>query len=320
MKIVVLDGYALNPGDISWDEIRTLGEMEIYDRTPKDLIIERAGDAEIILLNKTPLSRDILEKLDKVRFVGVLATGYDVVDTIAARERGILVTNIPAYSTESVAQLVFALLLEICHHVGDHNRSVQSGEWAASKDYSYWKYPLMELSGKTLGIIGVGRIGQSASAIAQAFGLHVVAFNRSRNSALENDRFRYVTLDQLYAQSDIITLHCPLSEETRGLINAESIAKMKNGVILINTSRGGLVVESDLAAALHAGKVYGAGVDVVSVEPIRSDNPLLGAPNCIITPHIGWAPVEARKRLMTILAENIQQFLAGTPVNVVNGN
>lgn len=319
MKITVLDGYALNPGDISWAEIEALGELTVYDRTPEELIVERAGDADILLLNKTPLSRETLSKLKNVRFIGVLATGYNIVDVDGARELGIIVTNIPAYSTAAVAQLTFALLLEICHHVGNHDRSVQAGEWTACKDFSYWKTPLMELQGKTLGIIGAGRIGQAVSAIALAFGMEVVANNRSRINALEGEKFRYAELDELYGLSDVISLHCPLSESTQGMINEGSIAKMKTGLIIINTSRGGLIVESDLAAALRTGKIYAAAVDVVSEEPIRSDNPLLGAPNCIVTPHIGWAPIEARARLMGMLAENIRQFQMGKPLNVVNG-
>lgn len=319
MKIVVLDGYALNPGDLSWAEIEALGELTVYDRTPEELIVERARGAEILLVNKTPLSRETLNQLDQVLFIGVLATGYNIVDTQAAAERGIPVANIPAYSTAAVAQLVFALLLEICHHVGAHDRSVHGGEWSACADFSYWNHPLKELQGKTMGIIGAGRIGQAVAAIAQAFGMQVLANNRSRDPRLESPSFRYVELERLYAESDVISLHCPQTESTAGLINATSIAKMKDGVILINTSRGGLVIEADLAAALAAGKISAAGVDVVSVEPIRTDNPLLGAPNCLITPHIAWAPTEARMRLMGILAENIRQFQAGSPVNVVNG-
>lgn len=319
MKMVVLDGYALNPGDLSWADIEALGELTVYDRTPEDLVVQRAQGAEAILVNKITLDRSVLEKLTELRFIGVLATGYDIVDIAAAKEFGVTVTNIPAYSTAAVAQLTFALILEICHHVGEHHRSVQNGDWASSGDFSYWKYPLMELQGKTLGIIGVGRIGQAVATIGQALGMQVLAFNRSRNSALESDSFRYVELDELYANADIISLHCPLSESTQGMINSTAIAKMKDGVILINTSRGGLVVEQDLADALGSGKVSAAGVDVVIEEPIRADNPLLGAPNCMITPHIGWAPTEARVRLMGILAENIRQFQAGTPVNVVSG-
>lgn len=318
MKIVVLDGYTLNPGDISWSPIEALGELTVYDRTPEALIIERTQGAQIVLVNKTPLSKDILGQMDQVRFIGVLATGYNVVDTEAARELGIVVTNIPAYSTAAVAQLTFALLLEICHHVGDHDRSVHQGEWQVCEDFSYWKYPLMELQGKTLGIIGAGRIGQAVAVIAQAFGMKVLAFNRSRNSALESDSFRYGTLEELYAQADIISLHCPLSESTRGMINRTAIAKMKDGVMILNTSRGGLIAEAELAEALQSGKVAAAGVDVVSVEPILADNPLLSAPRCFITPHIGWAPTEARIKLMGILADNIRQFQAGAPVNVVN--
>lgn len=318
MRIVVLDGYALNPGDISWDGIAALGELTVYDRTPADQVIERARGAEIVLVNKIPLNRETLEKMTDTRFIGVLATGYNIVDTAAAKELGIVVTNIPAYSTAAVAQLVFAFLLEICHHVGEHDRSVQAGEWAACQDFSYWKYPLMELQGKTLGIVGTGRIGQAVSVIAQAFGMRVVAYNRSRNSALENASFRYGSLEEVYASSDVISLHLPLSDSTQGMISRESIAMMKDGVILINTSRGGLVVEADVAEALRSGKIAAAGIDVVSVEPILQDNPLLGAPNCLITPHIGWAPTEARLRLMDILSDNIRQYQAGTPVNVVN--
>lgn len=318
MKIVVLDGYALNPGDISWSRIEALGELTVYDRTPEALIIERTQGAQIVLVNKTPLSKDILGQMDQVRFIGVLATGYNVVDTEAARELGIVVANIPAYSTAAVAQLTFALLLEICHHVGDHDRSVHQGEWQTCEDFSYWKYPLMELQGKTLGIIGAGRIGQAVAVIAQAFGMKVLAFNRSRNSALESDSFRYGTLEELYAQADIISLHCPLSESTREMINRAAIATMKDGVVILNTSRGGLIAEAELAEALQSGKVAAVGVDVVSVEPILADNPLLSAPRCFITPHIGWAPPEARVRLMGILADNIRQFQAGAPVNVVN--
>lgn len=319
MKIVVLDGYALNPGDLSWDGIAALGQLTVYDRTPEDLIVERGAGAEIILLNKTPLSGETLRQLPDVRFIGVLATGYNIVDVDAAKELGITVTNIPAYSTASVAQLVFALLLEICHHVGNHDQSVHRGEWAACKDFSYWKHPLMELQGKTLGIIGAGRIGLAVAKIAEALGMKVLAFSRTRNLQMEGAGLRYVELDTLYGQSDVISLHCPLTEDTQGMIRAESIAKMKNDVILINTSRGGLVVEADLAEALHSGKIAAAGVDVVSIEPIRESNPLLSAPNCLITPHIGWAPYEARVRLMEILADNIRQFQGGNPVNVVNG-
>ncbi len=318
MKIVVLDGYALNPGDLSWEKIAELGELVVYDRTPEEQIHERAKDADIILVNKTPLKRKSIEDLDKLKYIGVLATGYNVVDTEAARERGIPVSNIPAYSTAAVAQLAMALLLEICHHPGEHSRSVKEGKWASCPDFSYWEHPLLELDGKTLGIVGAGRIGQTVAGIAQALGMKVLAFNRNPNPEHETDRFRYTSLEELYATADVISLHCPLTDSTREMINEKSIEGMKDGVIVINTSRGGLVNEKDLAAALKSGKVSAAGVDTVSVEPILPDNPLLKAPNCIITPHIGWAPLAARLRLMEILEGNIKSFQAGAPVNTVN--
>lgn len=318
MKIVVLDGYALNPGDISWAKIEALGELVVYDRTPDERICERAGDAELVLVNKTPMNRESIESLDKLKYIGVLATGYNIVDTDAASERGVVVSNIPAYSTASVAQLSIALLLEICHRAGEHNRSVKAGDWTACPDFSYWHYPLLELDGKTMGIIGAGRIGQTTSGIAQALGMKVLAFNRNPDPTLETERFHYVSLEELYAKSDVISLHCPLTDSTREMINADSIARMKPGVILINTSRGALVKEADLAEALKSGQVFAAGIDTVSIEPIQPDNPLLHIPNCIITPHIGWAPREARLRLMDILEDNIRSFQMGAPVNVVN--
>lgn len=318
MKIVVLDGYALNPGDLSWEAIEALGELTVYDRTPEPLIVERAAGADIILTNKTPLSRDTLAQLPQARMVGVLATGYNIVDVDAAKALGIKVTNIPAYSTAAVAQLVFALLLEICHHVGDHSLSVHSGDWQNCLDYSYWKHPLMELQGKTLGIIGTGRIGRAVAAIGAAFGMVVLGHSRSAVPGQAADGIAFVELEELYRRSDVITLHCPLTEATREMIDGRALALMKTGAILINTSRGGLVQEQALADALSTGRLKAAGIDVVSVEPIRADNPLLKAPNCLITPHIGWAPFEARQRLMGILAENIRGFQAGEPVNVVN--
>jgi len=318
MKIVVLDGYALNPGDLSWEAIEALGELTVYDRTPEPLIVERAAGADIILTNKTPLSRDTLAQLPQARMVGVLATGYNIVDVDAAKELGVTVTNIPAYSTAAVAQLVFALLLEICHHVGDHSLSVHRGDWQNCPDYSYWKHPLMELQGKTLGIIGTGRIGRAVAAIGAAFGMVVLGHSRSAVPGQAADGIAYVALEDLYRRSDVITLHCPLTEATREMIDGRALALMKTGAILINTSRGGLVQEQALADALSTGRLKAAGIDVVSVEPVRADNPLLKAPNCLITPHIGWAPFEARQRLMGILEENIRSFQAGEPVNVVN--
>lgn len=317
MRIVVLDGYTLNPGDLSWNGLEELGEVVIYDRTPEDKIADRIGDAQIVITNKTPISRDILDKTN-IRFICVLATGYNVVDTAAARKKGIPVSNIPAYSTASVAQMVFAHILEICQHVADHSDAVMRGDWAKNPDFCFWNYPLIELAGKTMGIIGYGKIGQSTGAIAQAFGMKVLAYTGHPDKALENENMKFAQLDEVLANSDIISLHCPLFENTKGIINKETIAKMKDGVIIINTSRGLLIVEEDLAEALNSGKVYAAGIDVVSSEPIRSDNPLLGAKNIFITPHIAWAPIESRERLMNIAVNNIKAFLNGSPVNVVN--
>jgi len=320
MNIVVLDGYTLNPGDLSWDGIRDFGNVTVHDRTghSADQIIKTIGDAEIILTNKTPLTGEILKQVPSVKYIGVLATGYNVVDTAAAKELGIVVANVPAYSTDSVAQLTFALLLEICHHAGAHSEAVYKGDWSRNADFCFWNFPLIELSGKTIGIIGFGRIGQAVAKIAQAFGLKVLANDNNRYPALENENCKYVSLDTLLMESDIISLHCPLTESNREMLNAMSIAKMKDGVLIINTSRGPLVNEADLCSALNSGKVGAAAVDVVSVEPIRPDNPLLKAKNCIMTPHIAWAPKEARLRLMNIAVENLRAFLAGEPVNIVS--
>jgi len=323
MNIVVLDGYTLNPGDISWEKVEKLGSLKVYDRTAydisgKDLIIERAKDAEVIFTNKTPLSKEIIDKLPKLKFIGVLATGYNVVDTAAAKEKGIVVTNIPTYGTDSVGQMAIALLLEMCHHVWAHSESVLKGEWSNNVDWCYWNYPLIELSGKTMGIIGYGRIGQSTGRIAQAMGMKVVAYDEFQNKSLESETMKYVNLNTLFETSDVIALHCPLFESTKGIINKSTIAKMKDGVMIINNSRGPLVAEQDLADALNSGKVGGAALDVVSTEPIKEDNPLLKAKNCIITPHISWAPKESRQRLMDIAADNLEKFLFGNPVNVVS--
>jgi glycerate dehydrogenase len=318
MKIVVLDGYTLNPGDLSWEELGRMGELTVYDRTKEDEIVARIGNAEIIYTNKTPLTRETLAKTPSVKFIGVLATGYNVVDTNAAKEQGIIVTNIPTYGTTAVSQFVFALLLEICHHVWAHNEEVKKGTWTNCPDFCFWKYPLFELAGKTIGIIGLGRIGQATAKIAQGFGMKVLANDEYRNKALENKGLKYVELEELLVKSDIISLHCPLFDSTRGIINRNTIAKMKDGVIIINTSRGPLVVEEDLAVALNDGKVFGAAVDVVATEPIKTDNPLLSAKNCIITPHIAWAPKESRVRLMDIAVANLEAFLKREPVNVVN--
>ncbi|MCI8624476.1 MAG: D-2-hydroxyacid dehydrogenase [Provencibacterium sp.] len=317
MKIVILDGYTENPGDLSWEGFEKLGELTVYDRTPEEKILERIGDAECVVINKTPLSRAVFESCPKMRYVGVLATGYNVVDVQAAKDHGVVVTNIPTYGTDAVGQFAIALLLEICHHIGAHSDSVHAGRWSNNDDWCYWDYPLIELAGKTMGIIGYGRIGQRTGAIAQALGMKILAFDAYQNPALESETMRYVPLDTLLAESDVISLHCPLFESNKNMINRESIAKMKDGVIILNNSRGPLIHEQDLADALNSGKVYAAGLDVVSTEPIRPDNPLLGAKNCFITPHISWAPKESRQRLMDIAVDNLKQFIAGTPVNQV---
>jgi glycerate dehydrogenase len=317
-KIVVLDGYTENPGDLSWGELESLGELTVYDRTPPELTVARIGDAEAVYTNKTPLTRATLDSCPNLKFIGVLATGYNVVDIAAAKERGILVTNIPTYGTTAVSQFAIALLLEICHHVAHHSRAVHDGRWETSPDWCFWDYPLIELADKTMGIIGFGRIGRNTGRIAQALGMKVLAYDTFQDRELENESCRYVGLDELLTSSDVITLHCPLFAETEGIINRDTIAKMKDGVIILNNSRGPLIVEQDLAEALDSGKVYAAGLDVVSTEPIRGDNPLLRAKNCLITPHISWASKESRQRLMEIAVDNLRQYLQGKPVNVVN--
>ncbi len=320
MKIVVLDGYTLNPGDLNWDGFQQFGDVAVHDRTDftPDSVIAAIGDADVIFTNKTPLTKVVLEKVPSVKYIGVLATGYNVVDTAAAKELGIKVTNIPTYGTAAVAQYTFALLLELCHHVGAHADAVKNGEWTKCPDFCFWNYPLVELAGKNMGIIGFGRIGQATAKISQAFGLNILAVANHQNPALESDTCKYVTLDELLAQSDIISLHCPLLESTQSIINKNNIAKMKDGVLIVNTSRGPLVVEQDLCDALNSGKVGGAALDVVSSEPISATNPLLQAKNCIITPHIAWAPIESRSRLMNIAVDNLAAFVDGSPVNVVN--
>ena len=317
MKIVVLDGYTLNPGDLSWEGLKSLGDLTVYERTPADQIVSRIADAEAVITNKTPVTRETLNACPCIRYVGVLATGYNVVDVAAAAERGIPVTNIPTYGTAAVAQFAIALLLELCHHVGDHAERVKNGEWTRCPDFCFWASPLIELSGKILGTIGFGRIGQAVAGIAVALGMKVLAFDTYRNPEYETDGIRYAGLDVLLAKSDVISLHCPLTPENAGLINAEAIGKMKDGAMLINTSRGPLVNEADLAFALRSGKLTGAAVDVTSSEPIRADNPLLSAPNIIITPHIAWAPKESRARLMDIAVRNLQSFLDGKIQNTV---
>ena len=317
MKIVILDGYTENPGDLSWSGLEALGELTVYDRTPPEQVADRIGDAEIVILNKTPLPREMLDRCPNVRYIGVLATGYNIVDVQAAKERGIPVCNIPTYGTDAVGQFAIAMLLEICHHVAHHDAAVHEGRWESCPDWCFWDYPLIELAGKTMGIIGFGRIGRTTGRIARALGMQVVACD-----SIETDEGReigrYLPLEELFACSDVIALHCPLFPETQGIINRDTIAKMKDGVILLNNSRGPLIVEQDLADALNSGKVYAAGLDVVPTEPIRGDNPLLKAKNCLITPHISWAPKESRQRLMGIAVESLRAFLDGNPINVVN--
>lgn len=315
MKIVVLDGYTLNPGDLSWEELENIGTLTVYERTRPEEVIERASGCEILFTNKTPLPAEAISVLNTVEYIGVLATGYDVVDVDAARKSGITVTNVPSYGTDSVAQMVFAHILEVCHHVWRHNELVKKGEWERRMDFCFWDYPLIELHGKTLGIIGLGRIGRAVSGIALAFGMSVLAVDPGNDNQSGIEK---VDLDELLERSDIISLHCPLTAETRGIINRDNIARMKDGVILINTSRGQLINEEDLADALNKGKLLAAGLDVLISEPPDQGNPLLSAKNCIITPHIAWAPVESRKRLMKIAVENLNSFLKGKPVNVVN--
>lgn len=318
MKIVVLDGYTENPGDLSWEPLEKLGDLTVHPRTPAGEIVSRIGDAEIVYTNKTPITRETLAACPSIRFIGVLATGYNVVDVKAAAARGIPVCNVPTYGTAAVAQFAFALLLELCHHVAEHAASVQAGEWSRCKDFCYWKHPLIELKGKTMGIVGFGRIGRAVADLAVAFGMQVLAYDSYQNSDYESDHIRYACLDELYAKSDVISLHCPLFPETERMINAESLRKVKKGVMLLNTSRGGLIDEAALAGALLDGTVAGAALDVVSTEPIRMDNPLLGMTNCLITPHIAWAPKESRQRLMDVAVENLRSFLEGKTQNSVN--
>ena len=319
MKLTVIDGYTMNPGDLSWEQYEKFGELRVFDHYTGDEeeVIRRIGDAEIVIANKSKVTRRVIDACPNIRFIAVQATGYDPIDYVYAREKGIPVSNVPAYGTDSVAQFAIALLLEICGHAGHHDQAVHQGKWAACGDWCFWDYPMIELSGKTMGIIGFGRIGQALGRIASALGMKVLAYNRSRSESGAKIA-QYVELDELLERADVISLHCPAFPETVGMINRDTIAKMKDGVILINNSRGALVVEQDLAQALNSGKVAAAALDVVSSEPIREDNPLLRAKNCLITPHISWAPKESRQRIMDCTEENIRCFLAGKPQNVVN--
>ncbi|MDR1742033.1 MAG: D-2-hydroxyacid dehydrogenase [Synergistaceae bacterium] len=315
-RIVVLDGHAENPGDLSWGDLEALGDLAVYARTPEPEVAARIGGADVVFTNKTPIRREVFDMCPNIRYIGVLATGYNIVDVEAAKERGIPVCNVPGYGTAAVGQTAIALLLEVCHHVGHHSEAVRAGRWESCPDWCFWDYPLIELAGKTLGVIGFGRIGQVTGRIAQAMGMNVIALRHKTEAA---GTAEYVDMDSLLRRSDVIALHCPLLPDTRGIINRSSIEKMKDGVIIINNSRGELVVERDLADALNSGKVYAAAVDVVSSEPIRGDNPLLRAKNCIITPHISWAPRESRQRLMDSAVEGLKTFLTtGHAVNRVN--
>lgn len=317
MKIVMLDGFTTNPGDLSWDFLNEYGEAVIYDRTPADKILERCADADIIVTNKTPITREIIDCLPNLKFIALLSTGYNIVDCMYLKEKGIPVSNIPSYSTDAVAQLVMSFLLELSMNVGLHSQAVKDGEWTNSTDFCFWKTPLTELSGKTLGIFGFGRIGKAVAQRARAFGMNVIACT-PRLHGNEPDWVKFVTLDEMLKNADAVTMHCPLTDETEGIVNDEFISKMKDGAYFINTSRGTVVDEQALASALNSGKLGGAGLDVLSTEPPKADNPMLTAKNCFITPHIAWASFETRQRLVGIFKENIAAFINGTPQNVVN--
>jgi glycerate dehydrogenase len=315
MKIVVLDGYTLNPGDLSWDELKGLGECVVHDRTVPDELMERTKGAQVLLTNKVVLDREAMEQLPELVYIGVLATGYNVVDIEAAGERGIVVTNVPAYSTDSVVQMTFALLLETVNAVGRHNEAVHAGEWSGSVDFSFHVSPLVELAGMTMGIVGYGAIGKAVAGVAEAFGMKILVHTRT---PAEDDGIKYVDLDTVFAESDVVSLHCPLTTETEGLVNRDRLRRMKDTAVLINTSRGPVVDESALADALNTGEIAGAAIDVLSVEPPPEDNPLLGARNCIITPHIAWATLAARKRLMDTVVGNVNAWMEGRPENIVS--
>ena len=317
MKIVILDGHAVNPGDLNWDFLDKYGELTVYERTPVDEVAARIGDADIVLTNKSPITEKILEVCPNIKLVCVLATGYNVVDCEATAKRGIPVCNVPDYGTAAVAQFTYALLLDLCHKVAHHAQTVRDGKWCDCPDFCYWETPQMELAGKTLGIVGFGRIGRAVGKIAKAFGMDVIAYNRSQcdeGKAIGT----YVSLEELLAKADIISLHCPLTAENTGMINADAISKMKDGAILINTARGPLVEEAAIAAALEDGKLRGFACDVISSEPMAKNNPLKSAPNCIVTPHMAWAPIESRKRIQDCTDRSIQAFLNGNPINTVN--
>lgn len=318
VRIVVLDGATLNPGDNSWDDLGGLGPLTVYDRSAPSEILDRAKSAEILIVNKVSLTGDTLRQLPVLRYIAVTATGHDCVDSAAARQLGISVSNVPVYGTQSVAQHVFALLLHLLHRIDLHDATVRAGEWQRRGDFSFWMSPLVELSGLNLGIVGLGRIGRAVARIGQAMGMNIAYCSRSAKDDVESSSWQSRTLESLLRCSDVVSLHCPLSDQTRGLINAERLAWMKPTAYLINASRGALIEEADLAAALNTGRLAGAGVDVVSVEPIRPDNPLLAAQRCVISPHLAWATLAARRRLMQITVANVAAYLQGTPQNVVN--
>lgn len=319
MKIVILDAYTINPGDLSWSALEKYGELTVYERTPKELIAPRIGNAEIVMTSKCVLTAEVLSQCPNLKWIGILATGINMVDLEYASSRGILVANIPAYSTDSVAQFTFALLLEICNRIGMHNEAVHSGQWQSSEDFCFCLTPQMELAGKTFGIVGFGNIGKRTAKMAEAFGMKVLIASSYPDPSFETGHIAFASLDELFASSDVVSLHCPLTENNRGFINQSAISRMKDGVILINTSRGPLINEEDLSQALKAGKVYAAGLDVLSVEPPKEDNPLVGLPNCIITPHIAWITKESRTRLIDIAVSNLESYLAGENINCVNG-
>jgi len=318
MRIVLLDGYTINPGDIGWGPLETFDQISIYENTSEEDIVERAKDAEILLVNKITVDDALMAKLPKLKYIGVTATGYNIVDVESAKKRGIVVTNIPAYGTESVAQYAFALILEICSRVGQHAQLVKEGAWAAQPEFCFWEHPLIELHGKTLGLIGTGRIGLAVSRMAQAFGMKVIAYNRTHYPEHENQQFTYTDKETVFRESDILSLHCPLTTETKHLIQTATLSKMKKNAILINTARGGLIKEDDLVEALKSNRIYAAGLDVLTLEPPEADHPLYHLENCFITPHIAWAPQEARFRLLEIAADNIRAFMQGEKLNVVS--
>jgi glycerate dehydrogenase len=318
MKIVILDGYTLNPGDLNWDDLKKFGDIVIYDRTPADKVVERALGAEVVFTNKTPIGADVLNELPDLKFIGVLATGYNVINTEVAKAKGVIVSNVPGYGTASVVQMTFALLLELCLHVQRHSDSVMEGKWAQSADWCFWDYPLVELAGKTMGIIGFGRIGQQVGDVATALGMNIIASGRTQSNQSHRKSFKWADLPELLEECDVVSIHCPLLPDTKGLINKESLQLMKRSAFLLNTSRGSIVVDEDIADALNNDVIAGAGIDVLSVEPPPKNNPLFSAKNCIITPHIAWATKEARQRLMDITVNNLTAFINGSAVNVVN--